>query len=66
MWAEATERSGDEGEPWLGRGVGMSWFSTGKPRFNKYEETKDFVFYSRDFVIAGDFYFIINYRGTLN
>jgi hypothetical protein len=25
-WAEATETSGEEGEPWLGRWVGVSWF----------------------------------------
>jgi hypothetical protein len=25
-WEEATETSGEEGEPWLGRRVGMSWF----------------------------------------
>jgi hypothetical protein len=37
-----------------------------KPRFNESEGTKDFVFYSRDFVIAGAFYYKINYRGTWN
>jgi hypothetical protein len=39
--------------------------STGKPQFNKTEGTKSFVLYvSRDFVIAGAFYYIINYKGT--
>ena len=37
---------------------------TGKPQYNKSEGTKDFVLYSRDFVIAGAFYYRINYRGT--
>jgi hypothetical protein len=41
-------------------------FNTENCRFNKFEETKDFVFYSRDFVIAGAFYYKINDRRTLN
>jgi hypothetical protein len=36
---------------------------TEKPQYNKSEGTKDFVLYSRGFVITGDFYYEINYRG---
>jgi hypothetical protein len=34
--------------------------NTGKPRLNEYEGTKDFVLYSRDFVIAGLIYNKLN------
>jgi hypothetical protein len=37
---------------------------TEKPQYNESEGTKDFVLYSRGFVIAGTFYYRINYRGT--
>jgi hypothetical protein len=37
---------------------------TEKPRFNESEGTKDFVLYSRGFVIPGAFYYKINYRGS--
>jgi hypothetical protein len=37
---------------------------TGKPRFNESEGTKDFVLYSRGFVINGTFYYRINYKET--
>jgi hypothetical protein len=47
---------------------GWSWHitcvTTGKPQYNESEETKDFVLYSKDFVIAGAFYYKINYRGS--
>jgi hypothetical protein len=39
---------------------------TGKPQYNKSKETKDFVLYSRNFVIAEGFYYRINYRGAGN
>jgi hypothetical protein len=35
---------------------------TKKPRFKKFEETKDFLLYSKRFVIVGAFYYEINYR----
>jgi hypothetical protein len=41
-------------------------FDTENLRFNKFEVTKDFVLYSRDFVITGAFYDKINDRRTLD
>jgi hypothetical protein len=35
--------------------------TTGKPQINESEGTKLFVLYSRGFVIAGTFYYKINY-----
>jgi hypothetical protein len=37
---------------------------TEKPRFNESEGSKDFILYSRGFVIAGALYYKTNYRGT--
>jgi hypothetical protein len=37
--------------------------TTLKPRFNESEGTKDFALYRRGFVIAGAFYYEINYKG---
>jgi hypothetical protein len=37
---------------------------TEKPQYNESEGTKEFVLYSRGFVIAGVFNNKINYRGT--
>jgi hypothetical protein len=47
-----------------GRESGAREKHTLKPWFNKSEGTKDFVFYSRGFVIAEAFYYRIKYRGT--
>ena len=44
--------------------LGIFEIHTEKPRFNESEGTKDFVLYSRGFVIAGDFYYKIKYKGT--
>jgi hypothetical protein len=60
----------------LGRGLGphsvtqnvskmeLILYSTGKPRFNESEGTKDFVLYSKSFVIGRVFYYRFHYRGT--
>jgi hypothetical protein len=45
-------------------GLKLDFEDTEKPRFNESEGTKDSVLSDRDFVIAGAFYFEINYRGT--
>jgi hypothetical protein len=37
---------------------------TEKPQYNKSEGTKDLFLYSWGFVIAGAFYYEINYRET--
>jgi hypothetical protein len=44
----------------------MMKLSTLKSRFNESEGTKDFVLYSKSFVIAGALYYRIYYRGTQN
>jgi hypothetical protein len=48
----------------LGTNHTLIIMDTEKPRYNKSEGTKDFVLYSRGFVIAGAFYYRINYRRT--
>jgi hypothetical protein len=48
----------------LGTNHTLIIMDTEKPRYNKSEGTKDFVLYSRGFVIAGAFYYRINYRKT--
>jgi hypothetical protein len=54
-----------EALPWSGRPCyEMILLNTGKPQYNESEGTKDFILYSRDFVIAEAFYYRINYRGT--
>jgi hypothetical protein len=49
------------------RGPGiLAHFGTLNPRFNESEGTKDFVLYTRGFVVGVAFYYEINYRWAKN